>query len=185
MPADIANSDQHQYINADPRQLEAGLNGGGDPPDQQFHGNDAGVHRMTAVADRDGEDFTDSKKPPDGHISNEAGERQNQLRHEPNWWKAFNWVMKKQQDQSIGMSNLRPPASLDTKFTKEHTQVKSSVIYNAREYLQEGSEDGEAHPQIYTKAAAETVHTFLHQSCPSKYSARAKYVKPQSFLNVI
>ena len=169
MPAEIANSDQDQFINADLRLSDAGLNGCDNPLDHQFNDDHTRAHQTAAAANREDEDFAVSKFQ-DRDVANEDSERQAQPGHKPSWRRAINWVKEKQQDRSLRMSDLRPSTSLYTKFENEATRAKSPDPYRS----QEVGGDGEAQTQTYTKAAEETVHTFLRQSSSLKYPAVAQ-----------
>ncbi|OCT49181.1 Pheromone-regulated membrane protein 10 [Cladophialophora carrionii] len=174
-----SNSDQDQYGNIDPSRLEAGLN---DSHNTNRRANDShissgtDVRQTIGVGDHGGEGgrYPTSGPSSENNVADEASPPQ---RPRPAWSKVINWVKQKEHDRPFRLANLRPSTSFYTKFDEGSSadQEKPSGDDHVHEYPQEGGEDGEAKSQVYTQAAAETVHTFLRQNSAYQRGANLDY----------
>lgn len=171
---DGVHSTQDQSIVADASRSGTGLHAGDITSDQHINGSHAQVQQTTASADWEEEDITTSKPFPTGPATNDSGQQEIQHNGESNWWNISNWVKEKQQNRSRRKSELPGSLPFYTKFENEATQEKSSGPYYSHQYLQEGSEDGEAQTENYTQTALEKVQTFLGQGSSATYAAGAK-----------
>ncbi|EXJ56997.1 hypothetical protein A1O7_07341 [Cladophialophora yegresii CBS 114405] len=177
-----SNSDQDQYVNLDPSRLEAGLYDSNDTSNQRV--NDNHISNGTddlqtfGAGDLGGED---GRYPTSGSLSENsvADEASPGQRPKPAWSKVISWVKQKEQNRPLGLANLRPSTSFYTKFgeVSSASQEKPSGDDHVHESPQEGSEDGEALSQVYTQAAAETVHTFLRQDSTYERGANLDHEK--------
>lgn len=165
MSAQTNSSDHNTNVTADPRLLEAGLNESYDSFQQQLDYDHAELPQAAAITGGDLKEvrFESSECPTDDSIKDEASQQQEQPGLKRAWSKAFDWVKDKQQDLSWGTSDPRP----STAFYAKHNEESSSEG-------QEEIEDEKPLEQIYTKAAAETVSTFLRQDTVLAYQAEKR-----------
>lgn len=181
-----SDQDQDQYVTFDPSRLEAGLNDRHDTSNQRANDDpisreDTDVQQRISAGDLGGGEggrYPNPELPSqNNNVPDEASQEQ---RPKPagGWSKVINWVKQKEQDRLFRLPNRRPSTSFYTKFDdgSSASQEKPLGTDRVQEYPQEGSEDGgEALSKVYTKAAAETVHTFLRQDTTYQKGANLDY----------
>ncbi|KAJ9602220.1 hypothetical protein H2200_013340 [Cladophialophora chaetospira] len=167
MSAEINSLDHDPDISADSTQLETGFYESNNASQHLLNYDYAGHSQTTASAGGETKEvrFESSQWPEDDHVNDTASPQQEQQGLKRVWSKAFDWVKDKQQDRLWGTSE-RPSVSHQSK------EGNSSEVPNAE------SEDEKPPEQIYTKAAAETVSTFLRQDTLAAYPAETSYDPP-------
>jgi hypothetical protein len=188
MEAGKTNSQGNQLFDIDPSRLEQGFNDANHDPEEQlvYHNTSSfdtstvqpTFQRRTATLDGEGEGITNLAPGsyPGEHVANGAPPQQEHHRSQPIWSKVADWVKGAEQDQSLQSSTIRPSTTFYTQVEGDSSQnqEKSSGSNYVPKRTQEGDDDETGQSQIYTRTAAETVHTFLSQNGPSTYSMGAK-----------
>ena len=170
MSTKASNLDYDPLTTVDPSQLEAGLYEKVNTSQEQFNYDHPGLSHTTATTDGGTKEvrFEASERPSDDDGDEVSSPQQEHHGRKRAWSKAFDWVKDKQQDRATGTSDLRSPTCVHARW-KDEAHLESSA-----EPTHEEGEDGKPLEQIYTKAAAETVSTFLRQDTLAAYPAETK-----------
>lgn len=190
MEGGINNSQSNQDFNIDPSRLEQGLNDANHDTEERSEHLHASAfdtpadqqtfRQRTATLDRQGESIINLApgSHQGEHVSDEAPSQHEHHRSQPIWSKVAGWVKGAERDQSLKPSNARPSTTLYTQVeddSSQHQEKPPGSNY-APGHTQAGDDDGTGLSQIYTRTAAEAVHTFMSQNGHSAYSMGAKYV---------